>query len=285
MKICVHLHLFYTEMLDEMLRYIGNLSAYPEIEYDLLVTVCEPNKTLEAQIYAFKDNARIITVPNRGYDVAPFLQAVKTVNLDDYDYIIKLHTKRDLKTPAYLPCCTLRGSEWRHKLLEFIASPKNLAATFRQFEKYPNAGMLTAPELIMTSGKEDAAADSRAVRILKGMGLQLKNRRFAAGTMFIARAELFKLWQALPYDAADFEEFNPSHQGGTLAHALERVLGFMIGAQGHKIISYYPFSLSFLLKTLCFRTGNFFFYKRVNSKNKLHIKICKIPVYSKQLKL
>ena len=40
------------------------------------------------KIYDFKDNAQIISVPNRGYDLAPFLQAVKTVNLDDYDYIM-----------------------------------------------------------------------------------------------------------------------------------------------------------------------------------------------------
>lgn len=268
-----------------MLRYIGNLSAYPEIEYDLIVTVCGHDKKLEEKIYDFKDNARIITVPNRGYDLAPFLQAIKTVNLDDYDYIIKLHSKRDLQTPAYLPNCVLHGSEWRHKLLEFIASPKNLSATFRQFEKHPKAGMLTAPELIIASGKEDSAADSRAVRILKGMGLPFKGRKFVAGTMFIARAKLFKLWQALPYEAADFEEFDPTHKGGTLAHALERVLGFMTSAQGYKISSYYPASLSFGLKAACFRLRNFIFYKRVNSKNKLHIKICKIPVYSKQLKL
>lgn len=35
MKILVHLHLYYQEMLDEMLAYVANLSG---CDYDLVVT-------------------------------------------------------------------------------------------------------------------------------------------------------------------------------------------------------------------------------------------------------
>ena len=77
MKICICLHLFYTEMLDEMLKYIDNFSANKDIEYDLFVTLCEHNKKIESTIFKFKDNAQIIIVPNRGYDEHHFYVFLK----------------------------------------------------------------------------------------------------------------------------------------------------------------------------------------------------------------
>ncbi len=285
MKICVHLHVFYMEMLDELLRYVSNFSTNENWEYDLYVTMCGEHPESEQKIYGFKDNAHIIKVANRGYDVAPFLQVIKNINLDDYDYIVKLHSKRDLTQPAYLPNCKFKGSEWRDKLLEFIATPENLALSLQQFEENTNVGMVCAPELIITAAKDDVRAEEKAEKIMRGMGLTIKNRHFVAGTMFMARAKLFKHWQNLPYNAADFEEFDPKHKGGSLAHALERVLGYMIGAQGYRIAPYYPCGFGVKLKFIAYRIGNFLYYRRVNSKGKLHIKICKIPVYSKQLKI
>ena len=284
MKIAVFLHLYYTEMLDELLSHIENLSALQDIEYDLIVTLCHKNPELEQKIYAFKDNAQIMLVPNRGYDVAPFLQAVKSIHLSGYDYIIKLHSKRDLSSPAYLPSCTLYGCEWRQNLLEFMSSPKHLQESLLRFDNNPQIGMLTAPELIISAYKEDHQALDRATQIMHGMGLSLKNKTFVAGTMFIARASLFRLWKHLPYDASDFEEFNPTHKGGSLAHALERVLGFMISAQGFQISSYYPVGFSYKMKVLGYKFRNFIYYKRTNSSGKTHIKIFKIPVYSKSKK-
>lgn len=283
MKICVFLHLFYPDMLDEFLDAISNLSASPELEYDLIVTTCYPDKVIEERIYTFKDNAKILIVPNRGYDLAPFLQALKTIDLKNYDYLIKLHSKRDLTTPAYLPFCSFKGNEWRKKLLEFMSSPDKIALTLKQFDQHPSLGMVSSPELIISAAKEDIEANLQAERIMRGMGLTLKEKKFIAGTMFIARAHLFRMWQNLPFDASDFEDFLPSHQGGTLAHALERVLGFMISAQGFEIGSYYPVGLKFKISTISYRLKNFVFYKRVNSKGKMHIKICKIPIYSKKM--
>lgn len=283
MKICVFLHLFYQDMLDEMLDYTSNLSSDKEIEYDLLVTMPEIREEIAKRIYEFKDDAKIVKVANRGYDVAPFLQALKQIDLSKYDYIIKLHSKRTLKQPAYLPTCRLKGEEWRQKLLEFMSSPNHFAKTLKRFEKNPHIGMISSAELIVKNGKEDRTATQKAAKIIRGMGLPLKEQKFVAGTMFMARARLFRLFQILPYDTADFEEFNPTHQGGSLAHALERVLGIMIYSQGYKIAPYDNKRIRFAAATTLYKVKNFIFYKRVNSKNKLHIKICKIPVYSKQL--
>lgn len=270
-------------MLDEMLRYISNFSSDKDLEYDLFVTMCEHNEEIEQKIYAFKDNSQIIKVPNQGYDVAPFLKITKMINLDDYDYIVKIYTKQDLTSPIYLPNYRLRRNKWRLKLLEFMSTPKHIRSTLKRFAKNPDIGMISSPELIISSSKEDSVANSRAKRIMRGMGLQIKKHKFVVGTMFIARAKLFKMWQMLPYHDLDFEEFDISQRDGTLAHTLERVLGYMVGAQGYKIASYRKSKLYFYLKVALYKLRNFIFYKRINSKNKLQIKICRIPIYSKQL--
>ena len=43
------------------------------------------------------NNAKIITVPNKGYDIYPFLIVLSKVKLDEYDYILKIHTKNSRK--------------------------------------------------------------------------------------------------------------------------------------------------------------------------------------------
>lgn len=41
-------------------------------------------------------NADFYVVPNLGFDLGPFVYALDKVNLSDYSYVIKLHTKRDI---------------------------------------------------------------------------------------------------------------------------------------------------------------------------------------------
>ena len=94
--ILVHLHLYYKDMLKTMLAYIDNISNY---DYDLYVTMVEEDENTIKQIKEFNNRANIIKVSNRGFDVWPFICVLQKVNLDDYSYIIKLHTKRDM-----LPC-------------------------------------------------------------------------------------------------------------------------------------------------------------------------------------
>ena len=283
MKICVFMHLFYTDMLDELLSYVENLSSNTDIEYDLIVTLCAQHSEIEDKIYRFKDNAQILIVPNRGYDVAPFLTALKTIDLRRYDYLIKIHSKRNLSRPAYLPCCQFIGSQWRQKLVEFMSTPQHLNMSLERFSSRPKIGMITSPELIVKARKEDKEANFKAKKIISDMGFDSTDFKFVAGTMFMARAKLFIPLQSLPYQAKDFEEFNPTHRGGSLAHAIERVLGFMVSAQGYRISSYYPACLKFRVAGWGYKIKQFIYYKRINSKNILHIKLFRIPVYKKKL--
>ena len=91
MKILVHLHLYYADMLPEMLNSLRSLEGRA---YDLYVTLVKDCETVKKEILAFKNDAQIMMVDNRGYDLAPFLKVLQSVSLDDYGYVIKLHTKQ-----------------------------------------------------------------------------------------------------------------------------------------------------------------------------------------------
>ncbi len=275
MKILVHLHLYYQDMLEQMLSLLKALDGF---DYDLYLTT-SPDFTRQEEVKLFHPSSQIIFVPNKGYDLAPFITVLQQVNLADYDYIIKLHTKRDLPKPANLPNCSLHGGEWRNLLTGFLSSPQAFQQTLDLFAQQPKLGQVSHSLLIISSGKEDKEANLRAEKIMSQMGLKIKQKTFVAGTMFICRAHLMKPLQKLNLTAQNFDAPLASHQGGTLAHALERVLGWMIWAQDYKIAPYNRETLSDKLKILGYHISKFVYRKYTNSKGVTRIKICKIPVY------
>ncbi len=279
MKILVHLHLYYADMLPEMLNSLRSLEGRA---YDLYVTLVKDCETVKKEILAFKNDAQIMMVDNRGYDLAPFLKVLQSVSLDDYGYVIKLHTKRDLPKPAHLPYGCFKNSEWRNCLMGFLKDRQTFVEAYNLLEKHSEIGMLSHWKLIVKSGKEDREATRRAEEIMQQLGLPPKERRFVAGTMFICRAKLMKPLLRLNYMANDFDVPAPNHAGGTLAHAMERVLGWLVYAQNSQIASYEPFSFGKKLQVLLFKSRRFLYRKHTNSKGITRIKICKIPVCTRR---
>lgn len=275
MKILVHLHLYYQDMLEQMLNLLKPLDG---IDYDLYLTT-SPDFMHQEKVNLFHQPSHIISVPNKGYDLAPFITVLQQVNLADYDYIIKLHTKRDLPQPANLPNCKLEGSKWRDLLTGFLSSTQVFQHTLELFAQQPQLGQISHSLLIISAGKEDKEANLRAEDIMSQMGLKVRQKTFVAGTMFICRAHLMEPLKKLNLTAQDFDAPLVSHQGGTLAHALERVLGWIIWAQGYKIAPYNQETLKDKLKILGYHIRKFVYRKYTNSKGITRIKICKIPVY------
>ena len=281
MKILVHLHLYYTDMLPEMLNYLRSLDGK---DYDLYVTMVQEDGLLTEQIFAFKKDARILIVENRGYDIAPFLKVLKTVDLNKYSYVVKLHTKRDLPKTSHMPLCDFRGAEWRNCLTGFIKDKDIFSKTIAMFEQNPDIGMISHYQLVIKAAKEDRTANQRASDIMKKLGVQRKAQKFVAGTMFICRATLMSPLQKLPYEIKDFDQPAANHAGGTLAHALERVFGWLVYAQGCKIASYAPLDISGCLKILACKSSRFLYRKHTNAQGVTRIKVCKIPVYKQRAK-
>ena len=284
MKILVHLHLFYQDMLPEMLGLLRNLEDY---DYDLFATVCKASHETLDNLRCFKPEATIIDVENRGYDVAPFVKVLQLADLKQYDYIIKLHSKQTLKHRAWLKNTSFKGDGWRKALVGFMSSKEQLRKTLALFRN-PDVGMVSHYNLITEAGREDVVANKRAEKLLAEMGLQTNEHKFVGGTMFIARAYLFKPLKEYPCKMEDFEPYSKDVHGGTLAHAYERLFGYVITAQQKEIVSYEAetraVKIWHVVRRVLLAIGRTILQIKINRKNKLIIKFLKLPICSLTLK-
>lgn len=230
MNIAIHAHVFYPELWDELASCIRNFQGYP---YDLFVTTPHPDETLKKQILSDFPDANYRVLENRGYDVGPFMEFLNGLDLDKYDFIVKLHTKRDYNGIVNLR--HFKGSEWRIRLLDFCSSPENLSRTLAAFDKDPLVGMLSHGSLITDVGDflEDTSVRQSADMLLEDMGLIPRGHRFVAGTCFIVRASLIKPLVGR-FKLSDFTAGGDHRY--SLAHILERLFGYLVSAQGCQIL-------------------------------------------------
>ncbi|MBO6289076.1 MAG: hypothetical protein J6N45_01970 [Alphaproteobacteria bacterium] len=276
-KIAVHLHLFYLEQLDDLLVRLQNLADYP---YDLFVTMVDDNAEAKQKILTFKSDAKIWIVPNLGYDVGPFIDFLHKINLNEYDYIIKIHTKR-AKSGSY--CIFNRHhfdmKTWRAMLLDAVISKSAVANNLRLLMQNDKIGMVSS-EYVLTNEKwayQNVMSQIETEMVKIGMEIP-KDKHFVAGTMFWARAKLLKPF--LVYKIENFAVSEGQIHDGTLAHVIERMFGLVITAQGYQVRG--VFYKKYLLNRFIANFKRFIFQKKLTRQGNEIIKICKIPVYHRK---
>lgn len=232
-KVLVHLHIYYRDQTD---YFIGKLSNICGCEWDLYVTMTELNSETESKLLSFKPDAHIMKVENRGYDVWPFIRVLKSVDLDKYDYILKLHTKNISDASSRINGLSLDNYKWRDELVDpLLKSKKIFLKLLDNFDRYPEVGLMCSHLLykhISNGLKEDM---SKLDNELKRLGLNVKDKKFCAGTMFIARSAPYKLFQNDGLiDIGLFSDIPHSHSIGSMAHVYERILTMVVNAAGYK---------------------------------------------------
>ena len=284
-KIFVHVHLFYKEMWSELKSCLSNIEGY---EYDLFVSLVDNDSSLQDDILLFKYDANIIICENKGYDIMPFVKIINSINLDEYSYVVKLHTKRNTNK-LYLNSFSFKGSDWRNCLLSFIKTKANFAKCINTLEQNSDVGMCADSKIIITSDFYDKIAKKRLQEFVASKSLKMTKYSFVAGTMFIAKSNIFNELKLI--DLSSFEDDFKSE--GQYAHMVERLLGYIVYLSNLKIadaitskqllcIYKINIALSQLVKDL--RPFSYIFSCKTTKSNKLLIKILKIPVLSVKLK-
>ena len=272
--ILVCVHLFYPEMWPELKKCVLNVANYP---FELYVTMVKHALDVEEDILQTFPKAHIQIVENRGYDCGPFIEVLNQVDLDLYSYVVKLHTKRDLRLGAYFGAFDVSGVKWRRYLLNFCATQENFEKTLQAFKQYPRLGMVDDFRLFSHNKKSDLFAHQRALELLQKLNLKTKSFTFVSGTMFVCRAKLLKPLQKLKLKLSDFEISSANVHGGQLAHAMERLLGYVVAAQNFVIgDALKPQFCCLIVFKEYFR--KFLFSKRMNRKGYVIYKICRLPV-------
>lgn len=281
--ILVHIHIYYEFLWPELKDCLNNIEDYP---HQIVVTLVKENSQLQDDILKTFPYAKIEIVDNLGFDLGPFIHVLNEVNLDDYSYVIKLHTKRDIPTKESF--AWFAGPRWRNALLKFIKTKENFKKVINAFETNPDIGM-HGPN-ISTFNKlcDDHVAYKDTNNFISSFKLPIMRYKFVAGTMFMVRAPLLKLLLKLNLNQKDFEIPDDTHEGCQLAHKLERFCGYLVINQGKKIVD--CTTNVFLSKTIYALLNlrkivmTSIFTIRITKKNKLLIKVLKIPVLAIPLK-
>lgn len=237
LKFLVHLHLYYQDQLDFFINKLKNISG---CDWDLFVTVCEENTETEEKILNFKPDAKIIKVENIGYDAYPFIQVLRMINLDDYDYVLKIHSKNYSANGFYIPNFKYNGKHcrgyfWRNELIKpIIGSRAIFLNNLEKLKNDSNIGMLVS-EAFLISFADNIQDKEMFVDLKTKLNIYSEYDKFLAGTMFIIKASTLAKLRDSDICINDFSEMVKSGQNFTLAHSIERVFTCLTAGDGLKI--------------------------------------------------
>ncbi|TDO10656.1 glycoside hydrolase family 99-like domain-containing protein [Halomonas ventosae] len=224
----VVLHLYYTELWDEVTGYLANL----EDAFDLYVTLPPDVETpIRDTILAWKPDAHLIPLPNHGRDILPFLRVMNAIAPLGYQQVCKVHAKRSVHRGD--------GDRWRQAFFgQLLGSRRQVAAILDAFARHPELGMVGPHghwlEYRLYWGDHRGGPEGiRRLLDTLGVSLALEEVRFFAGSMFWCRPQaVAPLLEQLALD--DFEE-EAGQTDGTLAHALERVFAAVCQGAGMRV--------------------------------------------------
>ncbi len=226
----VIIHLFYGDLLDEILPYLDNTK-----NMDLFVSL-GPNVTIDEirRLRKAFPNCYIEAYPNKGRDLLPFINLLKVLKSYGYTYGCKLHTKKSLQRND--------GIQLRREAFESLVGTQRRVQEFmRMFEGDDELG-LAAPSkwfLDLSEPNRNVLNRSWLDRLLPKLEREdligTYSWQFFAGTMFWFRVESLEWLLSLNISSCDFEE-ELGQIDGTLAHSLERLINLGITQSGYKVL-------------------------------------------------
>ena len=257
-------HVFYSDAWPGLETAIKNIVACDMAgSVDVFITYPETKPEWRIMLADTFPRARIEPVANRGWDGWPFIKFLNEIDLRTYDYIVKLHSKRDV-SEFWVNFHRFRGNAWRRELLSFCSTPAAARRTFTAFANQPLLGMVASERMIdpICGGTWKPKDVERQENLLRGLGLEPREKTVVYGTMFAMRASLLMpLWrQYVEEDFVGVQSENP-HADYGLAGDLEIMFGLLVRAQGCYVSSGYlpawAVPLFYSLKGGLFRVARF----------------------------
>ena len=220
MRVGLHLHLYYPDVALELVGRVGALGPI-----DVIVTHIGPlDASVVAALAALPGEIEQVQVPNRGWDIGPLLHILPMARAKRWAAIGHLHTKKGDSGYA---------AEWRAIGYEGTIGDNGTVARIVDAFADP-AVMLAGPAALYKSAASHQFANAEMLSALAPKLLAPlyppADWGFFAGSFFWARIEILERVAAL----ADFASQDATRDG-TLAHALERLIGLAPVASGGSI--------------------------------------------------
>lgn len=223
----VAIHCYYEDMIDELM----DLSDRLPCQRHVVVTTDTEHK--RAVIAAALDARGVpsyevrVTQSNAGRDVSAFLLGcADLLRSDDYDLVVKLHSKRSPQDGA------VAGGWFKRHLVGNLLHSENYAANvLNLFADHPEIGMVIPPLIHIgfpTMGQAWFLNKEPAAKLSKKLGittpLDFSTPLSAYGSMFIARPRALR---TLVDAGLTWSDFDDQHYGdGSTAHVIERLFTY-----------------------------------------------------------
>lgn len=293
LRVVVHFHLYYMDLLDKYLERISLLNKL-KCTFTLYLTSSVVNNETEqgklnynlVQISLKKFNlvnkCKIITVPNIGYDIGPFVHVINFIDLDSYDLVLKIHTKNETGTNVTcLNGVDYTDKDWSDLLIDSVLKNKNtISKIFSIFEKYSDVNMVSSKYCTTSDEFYYKKHIKKVNEILNKISLPtVESIEFCAGTIFWARASIFKLIQnKYTIDSFIDSRNNKSDIDCTLAHTFERLFGVLAKTNNGKIktVGFRNNKKVFIKKM---KNYSRFFYENRETEKKHTIKLLRCNIY------
>lgn len=235
-RICIHLHLFYIDLISEFLYYLRTFPFY----FDLVVTSPFPEyeRIIKKDIVDTCPNLKdlkFIACPNVGRDVAPWIVEMSKFQ-ENYDLICHVHSKKT----EYLH---EMGEHWRNHLLENLLSSDMVEAIINTFLVNPQIGCLSPAPFIdhvnaiwnstWLFGKTKEELEQLLERMNIVPEMQRDKLLYSIGTMFWYRPDALRPLFDLHLKYDDFPH-EPLCEQGSIAHAIEHIINYVCIKAGYE---------------------------------------------------
>ena len=229
----IHIHVYYPELLDEILHRIKLNKANP----DIYISYCKVGHREEITEKVLNYDLKIKEVikgPNRGRDIGPFLCHFSKMFEEKYRIYGHIHTKKSINIDAE------QGKSWRRFLLDsLIGAPgvPMMDKIITDLNQDKNLGLVFPNDNICVGWCNNYNIASE-LALQMGINKLPRYIDFPVGTMFWAKkgalASLYELnlqWEDYPDEPLSYD--------GTMLHALERLLPIITEKEGFKVKTTY----------------------------------------------
>lgn len=235
-KAAVVLHLFYDDLLEEVIDYIKGIPSF----IDIYISTC-PNQIEDFSAKLEKADISvtgIVKAGKRGRDAGALLVAFRPY-LMKYEYICFLHDK---KTSGGMEAESVGRSFMRLMWESLLKDQNHIQGILKLFEENSRLGILAPPFPMVGMyvdnllGAEWTVCFEETLKLAKRLNCPVRIDKekpvFALSTSFWCRTAALEPLFSYPWTFEDFPE-EPLRLDGTINHAIERIISYIAQEQGY----------------------------------------------------
>ena len=223
--IAIQVHLFYEDLLEDIIIKTNNIP----VKFDLFISIVFPelrNKLINyIKRYSKSNSYEILIVENKGRDILPFFNQMKT-KFKFYKYICHIHTKKSLTEPE-------TGSLWRNYLFNNLLGNKEIISEILyDFENNEKLGFIF-PETFYGIIKHFYKLTEITKKWMNFLSLKLFPHHkidelinFPAGNMFWSKVDA--IFQLFIYDFSEYFPNEGDQTNDTIMHGIERIWLYLV---------------------------------------------------------